>query len=97
MGYGTSIDVISAFIVTFTLPYLLNASGANLGPKVGWILMGDSVFSLIFAAGFLPELAGRSLEEMDELFGVRFFTHFPLQPQDPQRRAVSLLSQIVTS
>lgn len=71
MGFGTSVDVISAFIVTFTLPYLLRTPGANLGAKVGYIMGGDAILSLIFAVFFVPEIAGRALEEMDELFSVR--------------------------
>ncbi|WVW80524.1 hypothetical protein I302_102509 [Kwoniella bestiolae CBS 10118] len=68
MGYGTSVDVVSAFVFTFCLPYLLKKPGAGLGPKVGWIIAGDSLFAFIFAVFYVPELAGRSLEEMDELF-----------------------------
>ena len=57
MGFGTSVDVISAFIVTFCLPYILKKPGANLGPKVGWILGGDSVLALLFAIFMMPELS----------------------------------------
>ncbi|WVQ68313.1 uncharacterized protein L199_006520 [Kwoniella botswanensis] len=71
MGYGTSVDVLSAFVFTFCLPYLLKKPGAGLGPKVGWIIAGDSLFAFIFAVFYVPEIAGRSLEEMDELFELR--------------------------
>ena len=56
MAFGTSVDVISAFIVTFCLPYILKTPGANLGPKVRWILGGDSVFALIFSVFFFPDI-----------------------------------------
>jgi hypothetical protein len=57
MGFGTSVDVVSAFIVTFCLPYLLKTPGANLGAKVGYIMGGDAILSLIFAIFFVPEIA----------------------------------------
>ena len=64
---------MSAFIVTFCIPYLLGTPGANLGAKVGWLLGGDSVIGVIFVIFFVPELAGRSLEEVDELFEARLW------------------------
>lgn len=61
MGFGTSVDVVSAFIVTFTLPYLLRTPGANLGPKVGYVMGGLAILSLIFAVFFVPEIAVSNL------------------------------------
>ncbi len=61
-------DVIAAFVVTFSVPYLLGTPGANLGPKVAWIFAGISAASFVFVCFFVPELSGRSLEETDELF-----------------------------
>lgn len=66
-------DVLSAFVITFTIPYLLGSPGANLGAGVGWILGGDAVLALIFAIVFVPELKGRSLEEVDELFEAKLW------------------------
>lgn len=68
IAFATAIDVLSAFIVTFTIPYLLGTPGAHLGAGLGWILGGDSILAFIFAILFVPELKGRSLEEVDELF-----------------------------
>ncbi|PSR83417.1 general substrate transporter [Coniella lustricola] len=68
IAFATAIDVLSAFVITFCIPYLLSTPGANLGAGVGWILGGDSLLGLIFAIFFVPELTGRSLEEVDELF-----------------------------
>ncbi|WVF72551.1 hypothetical protein IAT40_007368 [Kwoniella sp. CBS 6097] len=73
MGFGTSVDVVSAFIFSFCMPYLLKTPGANLGPKVGYLIGGNSFFALIFSLFYVPELAGRSLEEMDELFELRLW------------------------
>jgi hypothetical protein len=68
IAFATAVDVLSAFVVTFSIPYILGSPGANLGAGVGWLLGGDSILCLIFAILFVPELKGRSLEEVDELF-----------------------------
>lgn len=62
-------DVISAFVVTFSIPYILSDFGAGLG----WLLGGDSILAVIFAIFFVPELKGRSLEEVDELFEAKLW------------------------
>jgi MFS transporter, SP family, sugar:H+ symporter len=56
------------FAVTFSLPYLLNAPYANLGSKVGFIFGSISVLSLVFAYFCVPNVAGSTLEEVDQLF-----------------------------
>lgn len=68
MALSSSLNVLSAFIVSFTLPYLLNAPYAALGAKVGWIYGSFSVLMGIYAFLRVPETKGRSLEELDELF-----------------------------
>lgn len=70
MALATSFDVLSAFVVSFTVPYLIGKPGANLAAKVGFIFMGICIAGFLFSLAFVPELAGRSLEEVDELFGV---------------------------
>jgi hypothetical protein len=60
--------VITTFVVSFTVPYLLNAPYANLGPKVGFIYGSFAVLSVVVTYFMIPEMKGRSLEEVDELF-----------------------------
>lgn len=67
MMAGIFNDVLWSFVVSFTSPYIMN----YIGGKIGFIFGGVAIVSLIFAILFLPELAGRSLEEVDELFEVR--------------------------
>jgi len=64
MMAGIFNDVLWSFVVSFTSPYIMN----YIGGKIGFIFGGVAIVSLIFAILFLPELAGRSLEEVDELF-----------------------------
>ncbi|KAK5273415.1 hypothetical protein LTR96_000014 [Exophiala xenobiotica] len=68
MGLGVAVDVFAAFLVTFFTPYLQNGPHIQLGAKVGYIFMGLAALSFIFFILFIPELKGRSLEEVDELF-----------------------------
>lgn len=53
---------------SFVLPYLFNPDRANLGAKVAFIFGGLSVPSLLYLWFCLPETAGRSYEELDEMF-----------------------------
>ena len=69
MAFGTVNDVLAAFLVTFSTPYLLAESpGPALGPKIGWIFAAAGYLSGFFGIFFTPELKGRSLEEVDEMF-----------------------------
>ncbi|KAJ9635684.1 hypothetical protein H2204_005644 [Knufia peltigerae] len=68
MAFGTANDVLAAFLVTFATPYLLAKPSPNLGAKVGWIFAAAAYLSGFFGIFFTPELKGRSLEEVDEMF-----------------------------
>ena len=70
MGFGVVIDVFSAFLVTFFTPYLQSGPHVQLGAKVGYVFMGLAALAFVFFILFTPELKGRSLEEVDELFEV---------------------------
>ncbi|KAI9727385.1 MAG: hypothetical protein M1834_008456 [Cirrosporium novae-zelandiae] len=59
---------ICDFVVTYTLPYLLNAPYANLQSKVGFIYGSVGALGIVWGIFYLPELKNRSLEEVDELF-----------------------------
>jgi SP family sugar:H+ symporter-like MFS transporter len=68
MTFAACWDVISAFVNNYSVPYLLNKPGAGLGAKVGYIFAAISICAFFFTVFFVPELKGRSLEEVDELF-----------------------------
>ncbi|KAK3938175.1 general substrate transporter [Diplogelasinospora grovesii] len=53
---------------SFVLPYLFNPDKANLGAKVAFIFGGLSVLSLVYIWFYQPETAGRTYEELDEMF-----------------------------
>ena len=68
LAWSTAWDVVAAFAMSYGIPYLIGTPGANLGAKTGFFFMGVCGAALIFVVFFLPELTGRSLEEVDELF-----------------------------
>ncbi|KAH8884099.1 general substrate transporter [Thozetella sp. PMI_491] len=80
---AVSVSIVTAFIVSFTLPYLMNAPYANLGPKVGFIYGSCALIMAVVAFFLVPELKGRTLEEVDELFAsgisMRQFKHAVVQ------------------
>ncbi|PYH92304.1 aldehyde dehydrogenase [Aspergillus ellipticus CBS 707.79] len=63
--------IICDFATTYTLPYLLDAPYANLQSKVGFIYGAFAALLVILGYFFLPELTGRSLEELEETWQKR--------------------------
>ncbi|KAJ5090801.1 hypothetical protein N7532_009485 [Penicillium argentinense] len=59
------------FIVTLTLPYLMDAGEANLQSRVGFIYGGCGLLGLCWAYFCLPDMTGRSLEELEEMWAER--------------------------
>lgn len=57
----------TSIVITYVNPFVQNEPG-NLGSKVGMIYGGVSVIAFIFVFLVVPEMKGRSLEELDELF-----------------------------
>lgn len=64
MSFTSTVNVVAAWLVAFTVPYLLDDIGAN----IGWIFGGFSIIATFYAYFRVPEISGRSLEELDELF-----------------------------
>lgn len=62
------ISVLTTFVTSFTIPYLINDQYANLGGKVGYIYGVINVLAVVMVYIFIPELKGRTLEEVDQLF-----------------------------
>lgn len=58
----------SSFLFSFFTPYLLNAPYADLQSKVGFIFGALAICSFIFAYFCVPEMKGRSLEDINEMF-----------------------------
>lgn len=67
-GVAIAVSFIFAWICTFTAPYFINPTELNWGPKYGWIWFVSSVITTTFIYFMLPDVNGRSLEEIDEMF-----------------------------
>ena len=65
---AVSLSVVSAFLTSFTAPYLTGKDYANLGGKVGFIYGSSMIVFVVLTYIFVPEMKGRSLEEVDALF-----------------------------
>ncbi|KAM0210990.1 hypothetical protein ACHAQD_010455 [Fusarium lateritium] len=64
MALATAINVVVGFVVVFCTPYGLRQFGSALA----YIWAGFSFLSSVWAWFFMPELKGRNLEEIDQLF-----------------------------
>lgn len=65
---ANSISITFAFIISFTVPYLVNADYAGLGARVGFLYGSTTICVTVLCWLFVPEMKGRSLEELDALF-----------------------------
>jgi MFS transporter, SP family, sugar:H+ symporter len=65
---ASSVTVVTQFVVSFCIPYLLYAPYANLGTKIGFVFAPLALMTLIFAIFAIPECRGLSVEEIDQLF-----------------------------
>ncbi|KAL4749563.1 general substrate transporter [Aspergillus terricola var. indicus] len=54
--------------VTYISPFIQDKGHAGLEGRIGFIWGGFSILALVWAFFVVPELKGRSLEELDELF-----------------------------
>lgn len=68
---GVTVNIVTIFVVSFTLPYLLDPPYANLQGQVGFIYGSICFLALLWGYFFLPELKNRSLEELEELFAAK--------------------------
>ncbi|OAA72309.1 General substrate transporter [Cordyceps fumosorosea ARSEF 2679] len=88
--FACVISVLTTFVTSYTIPYLISDKGANLGAKVGYIYGSTSLIMIIVTYFFIPELKGRQLEEVDQLFAsglpLRRFGKIPTRsPQEVYR------------
>lgn len=66
-GLGASTGFFGAWLATFTAPYFINPDSLNWGPKYGYIWAPSCFIAAVWVFFFLPEVKGRTLEEIDEM------------------------------
>ncbi|WVQ85732.1 hypothetical protein IAT38_007899 [Cryptococcus sp. DSM 104549] len=74
LSIGTALFWVSAWAVTFTLPYLFQPTEAGLGPMIGFIYAVGGFLSVAFVFFFIPETSGRTLEEINFMMEARIPT-----------------------
>ncbi|KAH8879239.1 maltose permease [Thozetella sp. PMI_491] len=68
ISLGVAFQYLIYTIWAFVLPLVFNPDKANLGAKTAFIFGGLSVICLVYLWFYQVETAGRSYEELDELF-----------------------------
>ncbi|RYP45268.1 hypothetical protein DL768_008384 [Monosporascus sp. mg162] len=67
-GVASAVAFLAAWLVSFTAPYFINVDSLNWGPRYGYIWFPSCMVTAIWVYFFLPEVKGRTLEEIDEMF-----------------------------
>jgi MFS family permease len=67
-GLSVGVSFIFAWLCTFTAPYFINPAELNWGPRYAWIWFASGILATAFIYFMLPDVKGRSLEEIDEMF-----------------------------
>lgn len=66
IGYAISSSI--NLMWQFVIPFLFNPDHANLGAKIAFIFGGLCFFCILYLWMYQPETAGRSYQELDEMF-----------------------------
>jgi MFS family permease len=68
IGLATAMQAVFGTLMNVVVPYLVNPDKANLRGKVGFIFGGLCAFGSVWSYLFVPELKGRTFQEIDHLF-----------------------------
>ncbi|KAL4947218.1 general substrate transporter [Aspergillus filifer] len=71
VGTATSLGYLLAWLTNFCTPYFINPENLNWGAQYGYIWAASNAICIIFFYFCIPEMKGRSLEELDEIFAAR--------------------------
>lgn len=70
-GLATATQAVMGIIMNFACPYMVNPDEGNLKGKVGFVFGGLSAIAFVWSFFYVPELKGRSIDEIDRLFALR--------------------------
>ncbi|SPJ74523.1 related to monosaccharide transporter [Fusarium torulosum] len=70
-GLAAAAGFLGAWLITFTAPYFINPSALNWGPRYGYIWFPSCMVCVVWVYFYLPEVKGRTLEEIDSMFNER--------------------------
>jgi hypothetical protein len=85
-GLAAAVGFLGAWLTTFTAPYFINPASLDWGPRYGYIWFPSCIVSAAWVYFFLPEVKGRTLEEIDEMVRHSHTTlHYSLLTRLPVR------------
>lgn len=68
VGLATATQSVFGTVMNITIPYMVNPNKANLKGKVGFIFGGASAIATVWSFFYVPELKGRTFNEIDHMF-----------------------------
>jgi sugar porter (SP) family MFS transporter len=68
IALATATQAVMGIAFNFAIPYMVNPDEANLRGKVGFIFGGLALFATAWSFFFVPELKGRTFDEIDRMF-----------------------------
>jgi SP family general alpha glucoside:H+ symporter-like MFS transporter len=68
IAVATAVQATVGIIMTVAIPYLINPDQANLKGKLGFFFGGLSLPCLVWCWYRVPEMKGRTYEELDIMF-----------------------------
>ncbi|KAK8021726.1 general substrate transporter [Apiospora arundinis] len=71
MALATATQAIMGIIMNFVIPYMVNPDEGNLKGKVGFIFGGLGALAAVWSWFYVPELKGRTFDEIDRMFQER--------------------------
>ncbi|CAG7915558.1 unnamed protein product [Penicillium olsonii] len=67
-GFGAAVTCVAGVVMNVLVPYMTNANKWNWNLKTGWFYAGIGLPFVVGMWLLIPETAGRSAAELDELF-----------------------------
>jgi hypothetical protein len=68
IGLATAVQSVFGTLMNVVVPYLVNPDEADLKGKVGFIFGGLSAMATVWSFLYIPELKGRTFDEIDYMF-----------------------------
>ncbi|KAK7899976.1 hypothetical protein LTR67_003722 [Exophiala xenobiotica] len=68
VGLATACQAVFGTVMNIVVPYMVNPDKANLRGKVGFVFGGACLLGTIWSYFYIPELKGRTFQEIDYLF-----------------------------
>ena len=69
-GFGWLISGAISCVFGLTIPYLYNSDAAALGAMTGYVFVGFTGLATALTFFFVPEMKGRSVQELDKMYEI---------------------------